>query len=53
MSAERGVRVETVREAPERGSYEATMVWPTGVARTTVHVEVNGEVRFDEELRAD
>lgn len=50
VSADRGVTVETVREARERGVYNAAVHWPRGVQRARFRFGVNGAETFEQEL---
>ena len=50
VTADRGVTVETVREARERGVYNAAVHWPRGVQRARFRFAVNGVESFEQEL---
>ncbi|MFO0606881.1 MAG: hypothetical protein U0324_27155 [Polyangiales bacterium] len=51
--ADRGVTVEPLREARERGAYTAAVHWPRGVTRARFRFSINGADAFEEEIAQD
>lgn len=50
VTNDRGVMVDRIREARERGVYNASMRWPRGVMRARFRFTVNGAETFEEDL---
>jgi hypothetical protein len=50
VTNDRGVQVDRIREARERGVYNASMRWPRGVTRARFRFTVNGADSFEQEL---
>ncbi len=50
VTNDRGVMVDRIREARERGVYNASMRWPRGVTRARFRFTVNGAETFEEDL---
>ncbi len=50
VTNDRGVQIDRIREARERGVYNAAMRWPRGVTRARFRFTVNGAETFEEDL---
>ncbi len=50
VTNDRGVQIDRIREARERGVYNASMRWPRGVTRARFRFTVNGAETFEEDL---
>jgi hypothetical protein len=53
VEGDRGVLVEPLREARERGVYTALVHWPPGVTRARFRFRVNDGAPFEQELSQD
>ncbi len=53
VAADRGVTIEALREARERGAYTAAVHWPRGVTRARFRFLINGVAAFEQDLSQD